>query len=929
MVFKHAKQKQISFGYCDTETGQRVYPPQPPTAAPEAEDLLTEQLPPPQPKPFRSGNDMAVKLTSYPPLGQSTAIHRSQDTASFRVLAEHYGESEDLAETLDIRIWHNQSGEHDWAELPLTTASEVEDDEQEVFSVPGEHLKSGNVAWYTGELTGLPKHGQAVQFTLKYRFKSDDEWSWVKDTSGAQDGHLHYQSPHLDLSKHGAHELSQFFSNSSGEIKVTAERPETSDTLLYSLMSPATAAEGVDSSYTHHKLGTAVGGTKWMSLVRLWSPWLAPRQGKVDNFYLDKDGVLVSFLREDGFHVVCLAISGVDDVLTTFISEDNTVVIKARNDGNEPGTARVVIAVAEEFEVANAAVMYHARKVVQSLGASSADAETEKLIEQEMKPEWLEEWYDGLTYCTWNGLGQNLTAEKIYEALDSLKENDITITNLIIDDNWQSLSEGESQFKRGWTSFEANPKGFPDGMKATTAEIRKRHPNVNHIAVWHALLGYWGGICPDGEIAKKYKTIEVEKEPGVAGGKFHVVAAEDAQRMYDDFYRFLSGVGIDSVKTDAQFFIDLLLHAPDRKAMTKEYQDAWTLAHLHHLSGRAISCMSQSPQILFYEQLPTNKPRLLVRNSDDFFPEVEASHPWHIFCNAHNSLLTQHLNVLPDWDMFQTSHPWAGFHTAARCVSGGPIYFTDEPGKHDIGLINAMTAKTSRGKSVILRPPIVGRSLNIYNTYEAQALVKIGTYVGFAKTGTSILGLFNVTQQPISELIPLDDFLGTEEGQYVISSFVSGEVSKPLRRGAKKALVQVELGKRGWDVLNAYPLRPFKLGKSDEATSIAMMGLLGKMTGSAGVAGCDIYVEDSGRLRVWVSLKALGVLGLYVSDLEERKVDDLMVMIYGKPIGSEFVRKSTDTGAGKVLEVDVEEAWRKSGEDSGWSNEVSLEIFIR
>ena len=30
--------------------------------------------------------------------------------------------------------------------------------------------------------------------------------------------------------------------------------------------------------------------------------------------------------------------------------------------------------------------------------------------------------------------------------------------------------------------------------------------------------------------------------------------------------------------------------------------------------------MSQIPQILFHSQLPTNKPRLMVRNSDDFFP---------------------------------------------------------------------------------------------------------------------------------------------------------------------------------------------------------------------------------------------------------------------------------------------------------------------
>ena len=46
---------------------------------------------------------------------------------------------------------------------------------------------------------------------------------------------------------------------------------------------------------------------------------------------------------------------------------------------------------------------------------------------------------DGLSYCTWNGLGQNLNEEKVLKALESLSKHNINITGLIIDDNWQSL----------------------------------------------------------------------------------------------------------------------------------------------------------------------------------------------------------------------------------------------------------------------------------------------------------------------------------------------------------------------------------------------------------------------------------------------------------------------------------------------------------
>ena len=313
---------------------------------------------------------------------------------------------------------------------------------------------------------------------------------------------------------------------------------------------------------------------------------------------------------------------------------------------------------------------------------------------------------------------------------------------MLIDQN----AEGGYQFDNGWMEFEANKKAFPRGLKATVSDIRKKHGNIKHVAVWHAIYGYWGGLAPEGKIAKEYKTTIVERKSGVSGGKITVVAEEDVDRFYRDFYEFLRSAGVDSVKTDAQFFLDELKDAGDRKSLIRAYQDAWNMAHLRSFSGRAISCMSQIPQILFHSLLPSNKPRILLRNSDDFFPEVPASHPWHIFCNAHNSVFTQYLNIVPDWDMFQTAHEYASFHAAGRCVSGGPIYITDVPGQHDIDLIAQMTGTTPRGDTVILRAQTVGKSISAYNSYEDPILLKVNTYVGMAHSGVSVLGVFNVSR---------------------------------------------------------------------------------------------------------------------------------------------------------------------------------------
>ncbi|KAK4995633.1 hypothetical protein LTR66_004598 [Elasticomyces elasticus] len=913
------KQKQISFGFCDTITGERVYDP----------------------------TNMYTRLVCSPSLGRPTVIASNQKDVPFSVLVETTAPLSDLQ--VEVSVWHNHGDCSAWTELALEPSAESGD-----VLIVTELGRPQTVyrQWFTATLAGTPQRTEPVSFTIKFRIGGKEGgYQWVQDAQGDLDGTLHYQGTAKDFLKNSPM-FSYFIDGGSHELEVKAEIAETSETHLYSVTGPTAPAQGRDSGISTYALGTPSEYTRWFSLVRLWSPWLAPRHGKAP-FHVDKAAVLASFLRNDGLHVVCLAISGVYDVLTWFEDDHGQVIIKARSDSTSEQQLKVVVAVAKTFNIANAAVMYHARKVVMNNAAGQENKELEELMKKDLSTEWMEEWYDGLTYCTWNGLGQDLNEYRIFGALDSLHESGINITNLIIDDNWQSLSDGATQFQKAWLEFEANKPGFPGGLKHTVSEIRRQHPGIVHIAVWHAILGYWGGVSADGKIAKEYKTIEVEKRAGVAGGKMRVVAAEDAQRMYDDFYRyavwisqslslwacskyhadaewnrFLSSTGITGVKTDAQFFLDELNEAPTRRDLIATYQDAWTLAHLRHFSSRAISCMSQSPQILFHSQLPTNKPRLLVRNSDDFFPEVPASHPWHIFCNAGNSLLTQHLNVLPDWDMFQTSHPWASFHGAARCVSGGPIYFTDEPKKHDIKLINQMTAQTPRGNTVILRPHQVGKTVEsgVYSGYEEQALLKIGTYVGFAKTGTGILGVFNVGQRTLSEFVPLDDFPGTEEGRYIVSSFTTGQVSAPIERGSKTSIVGLEIAVQGWEILTASPLRNFTL-KSGNA-DVALLGLLGKMTGAAAIINTDMYVEDSGRLKIWVSLKALGVLGVYVSDLARRSIeDDLFATLFGKPIGLDMVRKSDSDP--NVLEIDVEKAWKESDQRAGWSNEVHLDIFIR
>lgn len=111
-----AKQKGISLGYCDTETGERVYPPPPP-------DLLPEQRPPSQgtiaPKDPNKVDKMFANITSWPPLGQATTIPQGQKAVPFTVILETDGAAALEDSDVNVCLWHNHGDPNNWKELTL------------------------------------------------------------------------------------------------------------------------------------------------------------------------------------------------------------------------------------------------------------------------------------------------------------------------------------------------------------------------------------------------------------------------------------------------------------------------------------------------------------------------------------------------------------------------------------------------------------------------------------------------------------------------------------------------------------------------------------------------------------------------------------------------------------------------------------------
>jgi hypothetical protein len=613
---------------------------------------------------------------------------------------------------------------------------------------------------------------------------------------------------------------------------------------MFQVTSPAPA---MTDQWSNTNLGTPIDITSYYALAKKGGPWMGPQQGR-DTFMVTADTLLMGYLRSDGRHVVILALSGIQDTTTYIRSGMGRVLLKSLNDSGKEGKHQAIIATGLNWQELVTAAFEQARGMLRSAGI------TEESAPEEVQPLWRESWYDGLGYCTWNSLGRELTQDRILGSLQDLHDAGIFVTTLIVDDNWQSLDA-----HRRWDKFEAN-EYFPQGLKGFTSEVKRRFPNIKHIAVWHAIIGYWEGVSPNGWIAKNYKTTTIKWH---GGWDVTVVDETDISRLYNDFYTFLSRSGVDSIKCDVQVSLTEFDHATDRARLLPAYQSALHISSLRHFQGRIIYCMSQCPQLMLPSLLPKTSPTVLLRNSDDFFPDIPDSHLWHLFCNAMNNIYTSHLNVLPDWDMFQTSLPiYGGVHAAGRCISGGPIYITDSPGAHSLPLVRGMAAQSIKDKNrlVILRPSEVAMPVDPYVAYNGNRLLKVTNVFnrgGSRGSSSSMMAVFNVSSSENLEIIKVSEFRGIKEGgEYLVRQHGTG---KCFTVTTGDQLIVLTLKQAGWEVFRVVELK----GK------VAVLGLLEQIAGVAGVVD-----EIVGEKEVMVKLKALGVLGKFLRSSGFAKLDD-------------------------------------------------------
>jgi hypothetical protein len=259
-----------------------------------------------------------------------------------------------------------------------------------------------------------------------------------------------------------------------------------------------------------------------------------------------------------------------------------------------------------------------------------------------------------------------------------------------------------------------------------------------------------------------------------------------------------------------------------------------------------------------------------ARNSDDFNLKYDNAHPDFIHLNTYMSILTSHLSLVPDFDMFATSPDhWPVYHAFLRALSPGPTLVSDTPDvTTDMSILNKLTAKTA--KSVVGsdrlggedslpkvvktdRPAVAlpGRWFwdNLQGDGDGPAII---ASVNIPKSGGAIIGAWNcrnastqcwakdrISLQDLEEALEVDQL----EHDYVLYSMRLSDRGREKYRIVKpgdKVHFEVNLARaecEGYVVARIWELAGGR--------KIAILGLLDKF---APLVGIEVSVNEQGEL---------------------------------------------------------------------------------
>lgn len=460
----------------------------------------------------------------------------------------------------------------------------------------------------------------------------------------------------------------------------------------------------------------------------------------------------------------------------------------------------------------------------------------------------LPDFADQFGWCTWDAFYQDVSHEKVRAGLESFAAGGISPRFVILDDGWQRTARRPTGELR-LTSFAANDK-FPGGLGATV-RLAKEGFGVQTFLVWHAVIGYWGGVDEVG--LPQYGVVAQPRQFGEGvlthvplcnqdwwGNLVGFVPPAQIAAFYDDYHGQLRAQGVDGVKVDNQAMLEAVSHGHGgRVAVARAYRAGLEASVQSHFAGRLLNCMSNAQETWYGS--PGSS---LIRSSIDFFPERPESHGNHLYTNAQVGVWFGEF-MQPDWDMFQSGHEWGPFHAAARALSGGPLYVSDRPDCHDFELLSRLVC----ADGTVLRADGPARptlDTLCHDPTREDLLLKIWNRCGKA----GVLGVFHAQYAAAGpgralsgEVSPSDvpGLVGTR-----FACYRQGAIGVERMTARDRRLVT--LGQGGYAIFTFCPIE----------AGFAVVGLADKLNGAAAVTA-----ESRSEGRVELDLRDGGALLAY------------------------------------------------------------------
>ncbi len=279
---------------------------------------------------------------------------------------------------------------------------------------------------------------------------------------------------------------------------------------------------------------------------------------------------------------------------------------------------------------------------------------------------------EGLGWCTWEAISNKPTPEKIYACMDSFAELGVRLRWVIIDDGWSDCRN------KKLSSFKPDSEKFPDGLAPVVSTLKEKY-GVEYVGIWCAAHGYWGGIDPDGEIAREHPDWVFK----TGGGSIRPGPDREATyKFWDAWFAYLKEQGIDFVKIDVQGSLAAHFDGlyPGSTGCRGQHEGLDAAAE-KHFGGAMINCMGAT-----LEDALARPSSSVVRCSGDFMPSKADHFAFHTRQGVYVASLLGEIHYC-DFDMFFTRHRWAVPYGVLSAISGGPLYISDKAGESDKAVI--------------------------------------------------------------------------------------------------------------------------------------------------------------------------------------------------------------------------------------------------